>query len=234
MINPLTLEERLNVNHLIEHDLVNLQNTLYLNIYASVMEGSKVDMDEITPKFRHLKYVLASITSLATNEDCYFKDSKPIDTELELKQLTSVLGDDRVSYSIDIAKTFKSNLPVLYTALYNLTKNALRFVDPKEGKVDINVSQFAGVIKNPTYISERSPKYGEFILFNVHDNGSGFPPNKPIQEWLEFGTTSGGASRIGFGLHYVTLVSKFLRSPLVIDSKEGDTNISLYHPINLK
>ncbi len=234
MINPLTLEERVDVTHLIGHDIANLQNTLFLNIYNSIEESSKPDMNKIDPKFRHLRYVLLSITSLATNNDCFVRDSKPANIELELKQLTSVLGDDRVSYSIEIVKTFKSNLPVLYTALYNLTKNALRLVDPEEGKVDINVSQFAGVIKNPTYTSERSPEYGEFIRFNVHDNGPGFPADKPLKEWLEFGTTTGGSSRTGFGLYYVTLVSKFLRSPLVIDSKKGDTNISLYHTINLK
>lgn len=229
MENPLTLEERVKVTKLIGHDLA----SHLLRIANVASKELKLNPKKVSYEHQHCYNVLNSITILSGYTDnCYFERTNPESINFMLKLLSSMF-EDRVSYSSNIfRRSFKTQKELIYTYLYNSTKNALKHGYSKDGKIKINVSHFTGEIPDPVYVSEESSCNGSFIVFSVNDNGPGFPKDKPLKEWLEFGNSSRDGA--GFGLYYATLVSKFLRSPLVINSEKGNTNISLYHTINLE
>ena len=231
MKNPLTLEERAQVPLLIEHDIYSSLRDISLAASGT----RQLSPDEVLNKYQHVKDVLSSITTLCTYiDDLFFDLISAQDLENKLKQVVAVLGGPKkgISYSASVEISFTSNLSLLYTALFNLTKNAYGFKDDNDGKVVITVSEFSGGIPNAIYVSAESPTEGNFIRLAVQDNGPGFPSDKPLTEFLKLGVSTRG-SNPGFGLYYVTLVCKALRSHLTIDSKQGETAVAIYHPLTL-
>ena len=156
----------------------------------------------------------------------------PGDLREQLEKLVSFPLLKNVSYSLEVNSSFKSNPNVLYSALYNLAKNSGRFIDKDQGKISVSASEYSGEVPERVYTAEGTPTEGDFILLNVNDNGQGFPKDRPLKEFIKLGVSTKGNDS-GFGLYYVALVCKFLRSHLTIDSEPGNTNISIYHPLDL-
>ncbi|KYK25940.1 hypothetical protein AYK26_01530 [Euryarchaeota archaeon SM23-78] len=240
MKNPLTLEERNTVPRLIGHDLAKQVYTLSQITDKEVKKNPDIK-NHIT---EHIMSFFSSITILTQyDERCsLFKRNKnDIKSKLRIISAVSDKNKTKISYAVQLDDKlwFNTRIGLVYSVLYNLTKNSishgLDWGEKKNGRVHLSASEFkfSKDISNLVFISDEKGLDGHFIRFNVNDNGVGFPKDKPLSDYLKLGMT-GSKSGIGFGLYYVTLVCKFLRSHMSIDSKKGDTNVSIYHPLNLK
>lgn len=228
MKNPLSLEEKVSLNRLIEHDLVTHQ----LSIANVATRSEKMSKVLVMHKYNHIYNILVSISILcAESDNVHSRRVSPKDLTRELEHLVAVSNEegDYVSYCSEIKRNFKSKTPLIYSAINSLVANALMHNEKGKVRVNIEVSPFSGEVPNPIFISEDFPIFDDFIRFRVSDNGKGFPSDKPIQEYLKLGVSTYSGRR-GFGLYYATLVCKFLRSHMTIDSKEGNTDVTIYHP----
>lgn len=230
MENPLTLEEKLSAIRLLGHDWRSHQ----VDILLQFKEKYNLSKDLLCHKCQHGLDLVDAVTVLSTfTDDCYFSKVNTDEIGPKLEQLKSSFhkkGFDAISYYVNLHNfSFRTHHCLWYSALRNLVKNSLSVIDQKEGTVHIYVSLFRGKIESPIFVPEQSEiQSSSFIRFSVRDNGSGFPEGIPFDHWIQRGTSSRENS--GFGLYYVSLVCKFLRSYLTIESKKGDTKVSIYHP----
>jgi signal transduction histidine kinase len=235
MNNPLTLEERASVPKLLGHDtrgaMAVLRNYSHAAKRQRTFEGTLAP-DAMELYLNQVYFAFNSVKDLTI-------DFMNLDHAREGK-LLEILGDVtsivkrqevEVSCSGSSSENFMTNESLLYSALYNLAKNSARH-SRKKAKISLSVSDFSGKVPEPAYQSPDTPLDGKFIVFNVHDNGPGFPKGRDPKEFLKLGVSSD--THGGFGLYFVNLVCKYLRSHLVIDSKPGNTNVAIYHPLNLK
>lgn len=233
MKNPLTLEERASVARLITHDPVEQLEAIYYG--ATGME--KLGSSTYFHLYNHVKSVLASVTILATyNDDCYFQETGKSDVTFVGDVLNGVHTKHRkgkLSFSVseEVRGSFGSHRPLIYTALNNLAKNGMG--EKREHEVNITVAPFLGNVPNIIYLPDGGCLRGAFVRFNVHDNGPGFPSGVPVKDFFELGASTKGEGHC-FGLYYVSLVCKFLRAPLSIESKPGSTDVAIYHPLSLQ
>lgn len=247
MNNPLTLEERLSVTQLLDHDLGTARAILVSQVLLQELSRNEhtanYALKRLKPELQkacmfHIWEIIDSV-GILTNDG--YSSSRPIDQEYfetELAQLKLMFGLRRVSkeaeiqYASNITGKFNSYEPLLYSVLYNLVKNSLGATKQK-GKIRLTVTNYSGSVQNPIFASNETPLEGDFVKLTVTDDGQGFPEDKSLKDFLNLGTTTKKAGT-GFGLYYVGLVCKFLRGHLTIDSKPGDTNVTIYHPLNLK
>jgi len=233
MKNPLSLEEKLAVRKLIGHDLKGVLSVILQN--SGSKDGRFPEPSKEESYVVHICEIISSIELLSEENVQIFDRVDNENLERELIDLTKFLKYRKkidAQYSIEINDDFNSFDSLIYSALYNLAKNAQQFTKPEDRKISVHISQFSGVIPIADYISHEMPLEGDFIKFNVNDNGQGFPSGMPKSDLLKLGVSTRGEGS-GFGLYYVSLVCKFLRSHLAIDSKPGNTNVAIYHPLNL-
>jgi len=231
MENPLLLEERVNVTRLISHDVASHQNELA----RVAVDPENSDVSRASYLNRHVMKVLASITLMSTNDECYFLQLRPEKVELCLDQLSKIFSfkeiDLKTEYSI--RDPIRSEDAIVYTLLYNLVKNAVQINGPGVG-VSVSADEYFGCVRDSVYQSPETKRDGGFIRFRVHDNGKGFPQDRPFSDFLQLGVSTSKKVRKGFGLYYAQLACKFLRAHMEINSQPEDTNITIYHPVNLK
>lgn len=235
MKNPLTLEEKANVPIIIDHDLIRNQEDIINQILArGTPFFPNLTNEEVDYKRQHVMDVLTSMTILSTySKHCHFGIVSPGQLDSLLKQMKVILGKrGKISTHSNICDEFVSHKALLSTALYNLTKNSLRLAN----EADIRVEESRGInIRSEKIVyNPREDISRYFVKFSVHDNGPGFPKDKPLEDYLKLGVSTRKDSTVGFGLYYVNLVAKFLRAPLTIQSEPGNTKLSLYHPLDLK
>lgn len=231
MDNPLTLEEKVAVTRLIGHDLVSKQNEIARQAYG---------MGNLDPSSAHslnqiVRATLISITSLTQYDPFYPRKTNPDNIRFMLRDLSRKYTGVRVVPTVDsqISTQFNSEINLLYTMVHNLIKNSQRLVDPEQGAIHVSATELFGRAEHLVYRSPENHIAGGFVRFNVHDNGPGFPADRPLDEFLQLGVTTrekGG----GFGLYYVKLVAKVLRAHIGIESEPGNTTVSFYHPVNLQ
>ena len=234
MNNPLSLEEKLAVRGLIGHDLKSVLSVILQN--SELKDGKFLESGKEESYVTHICKIISSIELLSEETVRMFDKVDNENLERELMDLIKFIKYRKktdAQYTIEINKSFNSFDSLIYSALYNLAKNSSQFIEPEKGSIGIQISQFSGMVQNPAYLSEGTPIEGNFIIFNVHDNGKGFPAHIKPSAFLELGVSSRGKDN-GFGLYYVYLVCKYLKSHLSIDSKPGDTNVTIYHPLNLE
>lgn len=157
-----------------------------------------------------------------------------ITLEEMVKQLQNVflkMHKHSLPYTINSDGKFDTNIQLVYTALYNMVKNSLQAVDRRERLISVSISDYSGEAGNLAYKAPSTAVSGDFIKFEVIDNGRGFPQDREINEFLKLGVSSDKGDK-GFGLYYVYLVCKYLESHLAIDSKKGDTKVAIYHPLS--
>ncbi len=248
--NPLSLEERTEVTRLIKHDLQGTPGLMYLCL-APLIRSNEMKSDEeiqqATAEFNaYSAFLHKSMDSIKI-----LAGSKVIRCNWEIKEILNPLRDysraeflrdypeKELSIHIDEElneETIRTTGTVLYTTLIQFLKNGFRFAKKSIG---LNVyRQESSVVENLVFASEDSPKEGEFIIFEVHDDGQGFPYEAPLKDFLDLGFSQGeyvpeGPESKGFGLHFVKLASKYLRAPIAIKSEPGNTHVQLWHPTNL-
>ncbi|MBI2101920.1 HAMP domain-containing histidine kinase [Candidatus Woesearchaeota archaeon] len=236
MNNPLEPEEKANISSLLGHDLDGVLSALLSCSELRVMgEKPSLQPDKENSYIDHVCEIVKSIQTLSKKDIVYLDKYDSQDIEKKINQLTNFFRHRHhleIPYSIQMDKNIFSIDSLIYSALYNLVKNAAQFTKPDDRKISVNVSQFSGVIPIADYISHEMPLEGDFVKFNVNDNGQGFPKGMPKSDFLKLGVSTRGEES-GFGLYYVSLVCKFLRSHLSIDSKPGNTNVAIYHPLSL-
>ena len=241
MDNPLTLEEKVRVPNLIGHDLAEKQSIIVKQAYmgAIAQQGhgrGGLDPSIINGLSNIVKTTFVSVYVLTQYTDPFFlRATTPSDIRFMLDDLSRNYPGVRIVPTVDsqVSTTFNSEINLLYSILHNLIKNSQRLVDPKKGEIYVSATEFFGRAEHLVYRCPETPIARGFIRFDVHDNGPGFPADRPLAEFLQLGATSREEGH-GFGLYYVSLVAKVLRSHIGIDSKPGDTNISFYHPLNLE
>lgn len=150
--------------------------------------------------------------------------------------------EKRIGYSVgidlDIASGhINSDAALLYTALYNLGKNSSRFVPKGNEKISIHMDPYIGTPPSPVFSPRNVRTNDYYAVFSIKDNGTGFEDTSNLAKYLDRDVTTRNnnseAKPGGFGLHYVKLVCKYLGCDLGIESKPGDTKISIYHPMRI-
>lgn len=241
-LNHLTREEQRQLYRSLSHD-----NGISLGVIMNLTrtDGHRVDMNISKDEINNLIYTRVQQIN---NTECCVRilhqdkislekiDCDRLNKELDLiKQLVGYDFHKKINtYLEENLPLFESNLKLLMSGVYNLAKNSAEILLPGN-EVNINVLKYSGEIPNLVYSPEKTLEYGDcvkgdFIKFNVNDNGKGFPKDKDIKENLNLGVTE-KTSGSGFGLYYISLVCKALGYHLSIDSKPGDTNVSIYLPI---
>ena len=254
MKNPLTLEERAVVGQAFTHDFNGILSVLS-NLFNIRRLGKTLSfpMEVEASHLNHLHITSNAVAYLSSPRIEYLS---PI-TENDIRHVRDVIsmkGVDNTAFSWDLRVKIQTVPELIQTALYCLARNSSNVADKSQLSIQISANEFNGRIPNLVYrcpiipesalegqfltllrslhISDIAyyPTEGHFGVFSVHDNGQGFPRDRPLADFLKPDvSTSGG----GFGLYYVTLVCKYLRSHLAIDSQPGNTTVSIYHPLNL-
>ena len=217
MKNPLSLEQRVLVARLLDHD----SSTVRAILTDSVLFRIKGRDALVAPQTEyslnlHTNRIEEAVAILT-------KESYPVADRLDKDRFNHLFKDMaavfKELYSFDLVfstsmdREITSYQAILYTALFNLAKNsreALR--GQQDGKIVISAEP-----------------YTKGMVFSVTDNGCGFPPGIPPQEFFELGRTTKGEGK-GFGLTYASLASKYLNATLAVESAPGNTRISIRHP----
>ncbi len=227
MENPLSLEERVNVSRLIDHDLASHQ----VDIYHSAIGNRTLTPDVLYAKENHVKNVLAAITILTTYTQRRFRKARNVEFSSPLIPRLFQDGTNVEWLSEFRNGDLVTSYPVLHTALYNLIKNGFDAMGGK-GTVAVRVEPYIGYLPDKLVFTPSELSNNRlFIKFEIHDTGKGFPADKPLEDSLNLGVS--GNKRGGFGLYYVKLACKFLKAPLAITPESGNTNVTIYHPTNL-
>lgn len=236
MKNPLTLEERAHTLGLVGHDLGNVMGNLsFMHLESRNARRNRGTYEKRGLYLQHMFDTLNALKSFASeNIGVDSEDSRSIESNLRMIKEMLAYHKADIHYKVDLHNLrLNTNVPLVYTALYNLAKNSLRFVPEEGGLIIISAFDFQGQVPNLVYANDKTLTEGRFVNFNVRDNGSGFSNDRPTSDFLKLGVSTkenGG----GFGLYYASLVCKFLGAHLAIDSQPGNTTVSIYHPLNLK
>ncbi len=234
--NPLTVEEKLQVTRLIEHD-----STVYFAILQNIPVGSvDIDKEKYHAIVEHVGNIQQTIELLTQGQEVWLLDNFNL-TKLDkvsTKRITDKIGKVLLKGSLDShvgdIKPMLSVRPLMYSALTNLIKNG---VEAQLGTKDYNtpigltVDSYQGFPENALFIPQGAKGYKNFVVFNVHNKGKSFPKDVPLDSYFSRKATEKGG---GFGLYFVKLAAKFLKAPLNIISKQGDTTLSFYHPVYLE
>lgn len=235
--NPLSRRERDYVPGAIPHDL----NNAFSKLQSLLFYTNPPNRALAEHHFHHADDVMKAVYNLADiMHNCRITGVSSQDLERKLEQLMAIFYTraEEISYKVDTELGFQSNLPLLYLALFSLSKNGLHFINPDEGMVAVSVSKASvpkdsGILRDAVYRNPYAPTYGEFIRFAVHDDGCGFNDGKPPKDYLKLNSKP-TEQRPRAGLPLVKLICKYLRSHLVIDSKPGDTTVAIYHPADIE
>lgn len=234
--NPLTFEEKAQLNRLIGQD-INTHLFIALNAVYSSEEDNNIfyiktcHVGDIIDHVGNVHGTIMNLSSRVFNLEERLLSKKHLVNNLNLLRDIQINKKNKVSYNIsqNIPDKFFYEANLIYCVLYNLVKNSFKHGNIKE--VNISVEQNNWKNMNPCLIPKGSKKYNNFIGFHVQDNGKGFPKDKDFREYFTKVPEEGGR---GFGLYFTGLVSKVLRAPVEIKSKPGDTIVSFYQPIYSK
>jgi len=237
MENPLTLEEKIDVNNLISHDVYSTQN----DIYYSAIGSKDISIDVLKAKNRHVTYLLNTIIQMTqyTEKSPFFLENNYKFSESHIPKLFEEKGrivEWSSNFEDDLITSFES----LYALVFNLVNNAVNASRENSSPISVRLEPYEGLPKeNLVYVPEYTEISNNFLKIDVHDRGKGFSKEFSFERALELGTTTKNTYGIkrpifGFGLYFVKLACKFLNSPLAISSEPGNTHVTLYHPTNLE
>lgn len=225
--NNLSIEERLSVFELAGHDLYGH----FSMICRNAMGDLKSDKLELQASWEYVHSVIRSMANLGQDTPIFVEATPPSELLRGLTGLTLTVKKaiGKVSTSSTVRNLFYTSPQLLETALHNLIQNSFYEIDDDSGKITLAASDYFGKIENPVFQSPHTPLKAGFIKFNVNDNGPGFSKDRPFVDYLQRDVST---KEGGFGLHYVRMVAKVLRSHITIDSEPGNTNVTIYHPFN--
>lgn len=243
LTNPLTVEERLQVSRIIDHDMMNFSSSVVGNLetHEDLME----DYERLTNPRRveslekqiisgkhvlkalslatHVDLIMGAITPLVQSEGI-FANFYSIRDDLDVMEFVSKVKIDCHEDQTPDKLVTRNNL--LYGVLFNAVKNARNHGEVDEVKLKLNYQE-----REPgkeIFVPAGAEKYNQFYGIHIIDNGKGFDPKKLNKELF---TKCPEQGERGLGLYFTGLVSKVLRAPIDIQSSEKGTTFSLYHPI---
>jgi len=231
--NPLTIEERLQIPRLIEHDSI----TYFAILLNMPIRSTEFDKEKYEAIIQHLGSVEQTIDFLTQSPDINFEDvysacrlDKRTITDL-LSRVDKILHKGRLEASVGDIDTFLSYKHLMHTVLFNFIKNSLNAqLGTNDGDEDLKVNvAYSKFPENSVFIPDGARDYTNFVVFNFHNKGRGFPKDIPLKEYFTRTVPERGAS--GFGLYFTKLAAKVLRAPINIVSEPGDTTVSFYHPV---
>jgi hypothetical protein len=236
--NTLSDKERLAIPRLLGHDTASILSIISSSVRAP-LRNEKFEGDEIKTIQRlvdHIANVHGTIKIITQRDDInlvqnaytdYFSSEKSF--EYFFETMNAALGaEERGNLELTTEKIegFLSKKRVLYTMLYNLSKNGLA-AQQEPGNILITTHQPMLLPGNISFVPDGASDYKFFIPFNICNKGE-FPKGKNI---LEHFSESPRLGERGFGLYFVGLAARVLRIPINVNSSDGKTITTLYHPI---
>jgi len=221
--NPLTLEEKLSLTKLFDHDSSTLLSILANQAYLVQEKGEKID-------FQLLYLTLAidcferCVSCLCREDEISLRSDFPPARIKDPSDFLDILQNVPLynpKYEVQQFRPFLSHLPTLVSVLHNLLKN------PGQNTRRLRVEP-SGFPVTPTLVPKGARDHDRFIAFRVWDNGPGFHQDRDLQDYFRKCPSNGNN---GFGLYFTGLAAKVLRAPIEISSAPGDTTVSFYHPI---
>ncbi|MFH0977924.1 MAG: hypothetical protein V1837_01345 [Candidatus Woesearchaeota archaeon] len=232
--NPLTIEERLSLPRLCGHDSMTYFAVLSQMPAACKFGGKDFDSKQYHAVLDHLSCGEAVIEALS-QYDCIFLTDAFYNTRLDKASIERLISDmGQISYDVPLQGSvqevprFLTLRPLMHSVVFNLVKNggSAQRSSPDFGKA-IEVAVEPSVFPDHSvFIPENATKYSHFIVFKVRNAGRPFPESP--EYYFQRSIPEKGD---GFGLHFVKMASKYLRAPVDIISKPGDTIVSFYHPV---
>jgi len=232
--NPLTIEERLEVPRLIEHD----SSVYWADLRNLPIASPDLDQEEYHAIVEHLAHIEQTVVTFTQAEAVYLRDSfysTSLDKrslEIMTNRLSKALLEGKLDASIGDIGSFLSLRPVMHSVLYNLIKNGVAAqakTDDSNEAVNLTVDYHSGFPETTLFVPEGARDYTDFITFAVHNKGRSFPGDVPLESYFTGPAPERGEG--GFGLYFIRLAAKFLRAPVNITSEPGDTTVSFYHPV---
>lgn len=221
-------EERLDLGDLIGHDLI-----------AYIVSPYKMTKELDNARRTYAKCVASTIYLMQRWDDVHGADRvTPDNTKIAIEDAIRCFDDDRISIDVNLDGYEECQKGTLYhpvtVGVHNLVSNALRYLPEENGEVNVRAEMFRGMPKDwddvVFYAGGALTPFNSYLKITVEDNGSGFPQDVPFIEWTRKGKTTGNEmNHDGLGLYFNKLMCKFLvGSIMTIESKPGDTKISLY------
>lgn len=228
MENPLSQEERLDLGDLIGHDLI-----------GYIISPYKMTKEVDRARRNYAKCVASTIYLMQRWNEVSGRDQvTPDNTRVAIEDAVRCLDDDRISIDVDLEGWREYQKETLYhpvtVGVHNLVSNARRHLPEDGGEITVRAEMFRGMPKNwddvVFYAGGALTPFNSYLKLTVEDNGAGFPQDTPFIEWTRKGNTTGNEmNHDGFGLYFNKLMCKYLvGSIMTIESKPGDTKVSLY------
>lgn len=232
--NPLTIEERLSLPRLCGHDSMTYFAVLSQMPAACKFGGKDFDSKQYHAVLDHLSCGETVIEALSQHDGIFLTDAF-YNTRLDKTSIESLISDvGQISYdgliqgSVQEVPRFLTLRALMHSVVFNLVKNGgtAQRSTPDFGKaIEVSVEPSA-FPDHAVFIPDNANKYRHFILFKVRNAGKPF--QKSPEYYFQRSIPEKGD---GFGLHFVKMASKYLRAPINITSKPGDTVVSFYHPV---
>ncbi len=237
MKNPLSLEECASITRLAGHDcralLSNSVNKITRGIQLTQKEkgidlnlfSDASDLQILMNEFLHTMNTMGRYNG----EHCLCERTKK---EIGQKAylLKNAFEEEGVSIHADLScKPTETSLPAITCAYANLIKNAITIYKGERNpdlEITIRATHFSGKAEHVVYQHPSLGLEGEFTQFSVCDDGMGFLPDYDIR--IKPPATD---SEHGFGLYFVSLVSKYVGGHMFIDSEPGRTEVGILQPL---
>jgi len=249
--NPLSLEERLKITRLIEHDTGKYFDELKGGIGVYSAELDDTSQRRLGAIVSHLSNLMGTVETLVEADELLFD---------ELQSHSLYKGYYKEAFVNDLRRLFPGNLPerngryvnknpgklqivgqgfhenflsfeaIIHSVFFNLIKNGLEVQEKEKARVLMNIRKLDRFPERASFIPDGSRDYTRFTVFDFYNQGV-YSNDKPFEECL---TTppEPGADR-GFGLYFVGLAARAFRAPVSMssDPRRDATQISFYHPV---
>jgi len=229
--NPLTIEERLSVGRLLDHDFRQVNGCVVGAATSSVKYKHKF------PKYGlyalRLSEAIVNSVMIMQRPVLYLNSPKRFE-KLDFNSLVVESGKSagiEMKFKLDYDFENDAVLPeVMICTLWNWVRNAgkaARFVGQDNLCIKVGVSK-TNNLSEVVYVPSTAIDTPKYLAFSVNDNGPGFPKDKDLVSCL---TNCPDYDKSGFGLYFSGLVAKAFRCKIGMHSVPGNTTFTLYHPL---
>lgn len=223
--NVLISEERLALMRIIDHDVLRVFSDMRATVERLRFPErfsapiSKERIDELYYDSCFANCSLDALRDLCSRQEISIMDRGDV-----AEFLSSHFKEDFV-ISGNLDEKFLTKPGLLEMVLLTLAKNSL--YRGRAQVVELSIAN-ASLPEKVVYETDLARGHKEFVAFEVHDSGKGFPKDFDYKKAL---TVCPPLNSRGFGLYFTGLAAKVLQGAVDIKSVPGDTRVTFYHPI---